>query len=509
MIFLQREEFDAIVVGSGISGGWAAKELTEKGLRTLVLERGRDVKHGDYPTEHKAPWTFPLRNRRFTPEIAGPEHQVQSRTGQYFEAAKHHFINDAKHPYTETKPFTWIQGDQVGGRSLIWGRQVYRWSDLDFEANLRDGHGVDWPIRYADLAPWYGHVERFVGVSGEKLGLPHLPDGEFQPPMAMNAAEKALKQGVETKFPDRHVTIGRVVILTEQVGNRAPCHYCGPCERGCSTGSYFSSQASTLPAAAATKRLTLRPNSIVERVLHDAATGRATGVRYFDTETGEAHEVFARVIFLCASTMNSTRVLLNSRLGGESGELGHNLMDHHFQVGASGQLEGMLDRYYQGNRPNGFYIPRFRNVAGPTSDRLGFARGYGYQGRGSRADWGAGTQAPGFGVELKRRLREPGPWSVGMTAFGECVPQHRNQVRLDPAKKDQWGIPVLDVDAGWGPNERAMRADMKAQAASGRERAAAAPAPSPVCTKRRRSMGGILTGCGGSARPRRSPPRAR
>lgn len=471
MIFLQREEFDAIVVGSGISGGWAAKELTEKGLRTVVLERGRNVKHGDYPTEHKEPWTFPLRNRRLPPEIAGPDHQVQSRTGQYFEAAKHHFINDGKHPYTETKPFTWIQGDQVGGKSLIWGRQVYRWSDLDFEANLRDGHAVDWPIRYADVAPWYSYVEKFIGVSGEKLGLPHLPDGDFQKPMELNAGEKVIKSGLEAKFPDRHLTIGRVAILTEAVGNRAPCHYCGPCERGCSTGSYFSSQASTLPAAAATQRMTLRPNSIVQSLLFDEQTGRATGVRYFDTGTGEAHEVYARLVFLCAGTLNSTRILLNSKtarspggLGSSSDALGRYLMDHHFQVGAGGEIEGLLDRYYQGNRPNGYYIPRFRNVRGSGSDRLGFVRGYGYQGRASRSDWSAGSQRAGFGVELKRRLREPGPWNVGMTAFGECLPQRSNYVDLDPDKKDQWGIPVLRINGEWGPNERAMRQDMKEQA---------------------------------------------
>ena len=464
MIFLQREEFDAIVVGSGISGGWAVKELTERGLKTLVLERGRDIKHGDYPTEHKAPWTFPLRNRRITPEIAGPDHQVQSRTGQYFEAAKHHFIDDGKHPYVEAKPFTWIQGDQVGGKSLIWGRQVYRWSDLDFEANLKDGHGVDWPIRYADVAPWYSHVERVVGVSGEKRGLAQLPDGEFQRPMEMHAAEKALKQGVEAKFPGRHVTIGRVAILTEQVGDRAPCHYCGPCERGCSTGSYFSSQASTLPAARATKRMTLRPNSIVQSVMYDAGTGRATGVRYFDTATGDAHEAFAKVVFLCAGTLNSTRILLNSKLPNTSDSLGHYLMDHHFVVGAGGQIEGLLDRYYQGNRPNGFYVPRFRNLRGPDSDKLGFVRGYGYQGGAGRGGWSSGTQEAGFGVELKRRLREPGPWGVGMTAFAECLPQRSNFVELDPEKKDQWGIPVLRISGTWGPNELRMRKDMQEQA---------------------------------------------
>jgi choline dehydrogenase-like flavoprotein len=481
MFFQQREEFDAIVVGSGISGGWAAKELTEKGLRTLVLERGRDLQHGkDYVTEHKAPWTFPLRNRRITTEVAGPEYAVQSRTGQFFEATKHMFVKDAKHPYVEAKPFTWIQGDHVGGRSLMWGRQVYRWSDLDFEANLRDGHGVDWPIRYADIAPWYSYVERHIGVSGEKLGLPYLPDGEFQPPMALNAAEKVLKAGVERKFPGRHVTIGRVAVLTQAVGDRAPCHYCGPCDRGCSTGSYFSSQASTLPPARATGRLTLRPNSIVHSVLYDENTGRATGVRYFDTESGEAHDVYGRVVFLCASTLNSTRILLNSRsarfpngLANSSGALGHYLMDHHFVVGASGEMDGNEDRYYQGNRPNGIYIPRFRNLGGPDSDKLGFVRGYGYQGGAGRGSWGRGTQQAGFGVELKRRLRDPGPWGVGMTGFAECLPQRENQVDLDPERKDQWGIPLLRISAEWGPNELKMRKDIQEQAVAMLEAAGA------------------------------------
>ena len=472
MIFLQREEFDAIVVGSGISGGWAAKELTEKGLRTLVLERGRDVRHRtDYITEHREPWKFPLRNRRIPPTVADAEHQIQSRTGPYNEASKHFFINDARHPYIEEKPFTWIQGGQVGGRSLMWGRQVYRLSDLDFEANLRDGHGVDWPIRYADIAPWYSYVERFIGVSGEKLGLAHVPDGEFQPPMELNAGEKLMKRGIESRFPGRHVTIGRVAVLTQPIGDRAACHYCGPCERGCSTGSYFSSQSSTLPAARATGRLTIRPNSIAQSVMHDDSTGRATGVRYFDTETGEAHEAFARVVFLCASTIGSTRVLLNSRSGtssdsiaNSSDALGRYLMDHHFLVGASGEIPGLLDRYYQGNRPNGIYIPRFRNLGERGAERVDFVRGYGYQGGAGRASWGAGTQQRGLGAELKERLRTPGPWGGGIGAFGECLPNRENRVWLDPERKDEWGIPIPRISATWGPNELAMRRDMREQA---------------------------------------------
>ncbi len=285
--------YDAIVVGSGITGGWAAKELTEKGLRTLMIERGRDVVHRkDYITEHKPSWDLPLRDARLSVGTKGAEeYPIQARTGQFREANKHFFIKDTKSPYIEDKPFTWIQGDQVGGKSLIWGRQVYRWSDLDFEANLRDGHGVDWPLRYADIAPWYSYVERFIGVSGEKLGLPQLPDGEFQPPMEMNAGEKLVKTGVERAFPDRHVTIGRVAILTQPLNGRLPCHYCGPCERGCSTGSYFSTQASTLPAAQATRRLTVLPNSIVHSVIYDAGKNRVTGVRVVDTVTKQTRTI--------------------------------------------------------------------------------------------------------------------------------------------------------------------------------------------------------------------------
>jgi choline dehydrogenase-like flavoprotein len=473
MLIQQREEYDAIVVGSGISGGWAAKELCEKGLRTLVLERGRNVEHGkDYITEHKPAWQMQLRNRRIPPESPlAKDYPVQARTGQFIEAAAHFFLKDSEHPYLEEKPFTWIQGNQVGGRSLIWGRQTYRWSDLDFEANLRDGHGVDWPIRYADVAPWYSYVEKFAGVSGERLGLPHLPDGEFQPPMELNAAELWLKGGIERAYPGRHLTIGRAAILTAPLGDRQPCHFCGPCERGCSTGSYFSSQASTLPAARKTGKLTLRPQSLAHTVLYDPSTNRATGIRFVDTETGEMHDVFARIVFLCASTLATTRLLLNSKsarfpdgLGNSSGVVGHYLMDHHFIVGAAGGVPGLLDHYYEGNRPNGFYIPRFRNLAAADSDHLKFTRGYGYQGGAGRGGWGRGIGSAGIGVELKRRLHDAGPWSVGMTAFGECLPRRENRAWLDAERADRWGIPLLRIDCSWGPNELAMREDMRTQA---------------------------------------------
>jgi choline dehydrogenase-like flavoprotein len=407
MIVLQRQEYDAIVVGSGISGGWAAKELTEKGLRTLVLERGRNVEHQTgYITEHVPPWEMPHRNRTVTPFLY-PEQAVQIRGNTVNEGNRHFYQNDQKYPYLESAPFTWVQGDQVGGRSLIWGRQCYRWSDLDFEANLKDGHGIDWPIRYADIAPWYSYVERFAGISGEKLGLPHLPDGEFQAPMEMNAGEKFVKAGIERAYPGRYVTIGRSAVLTEPLGDRLPCHFCGECSRGCSTSSYFASQAVTLPAAQRTGNLTLRPHSLAYSIIMDEQRNRARGVRFVDTTTGELHEVHARVIFLCASALGSTRVLLNSRsaehpngLGGNSGALGRYLMDHHFRVGARGEIPGLRDSYFVGRRPNGVYIPRFRNLQGPASDNL------------DSPELGAGGGRSG--VRRPAQTAAAGSWALGV-----------------------------------------------------------------------------------------------
>jgi choline dehydrogenase-like flavoprotein len=472
-IHTKADDYDAIVVGSGISGGWAAKELTEKGLRVLMVERGRNVVHGkDYITEHKMNWELPLRDRRINPEVQGSEdYQVQARTGQFRESNKHFFMKDTKNPYEEAKPFTWIQGDQVGGKSLIWGRQVYRWSDLDFEANAKDGIAVDWPIRYADIAPWYSYVEKHIGVSGEKLGLPQLPDGEFLKPMEMNAGEKFVKRGIEKNIPGRHVTIGRVAILTENHKGRAACHYCGPCERGCSTGSYFSTQSSTLPYAQKTGRLTIVPDAVVHSVLYDEGTNRVTGVRVIDANTKEEREYRAKLVFVNASTLGTTRILLNSTsarfpngLANSSGVLGQNLMDHHFQVGARGDIVGLKEHYYQGNRPNGIYIPRFRNLGDDRTKRSDYIRGYGYQGGASRSGWGRGGAQPGFGVQLKRALREPGDWSMGITGFAECLPRPDNVVTLTD-RKDEYGIPILKIDCSWGPNELAMRKDIAAAAA--------------------------------------------
>jgi choline dehydrogenase-like flavoprotein len=474
-VYLQQTEtFDAVVVGSGISGGWAAKELTERGLRTLVLERGRDLVHGPagYVNEHKAAWDFPHRNRGVSPSRTVTQ-KVQARIPWMDEAALPLYQDDTEHPYIEEQPFTWIQGRAVGGRSLLWGRHCYRWSDLDFEANLRDGHGVDWPIRYADLAPWYTHVERFAGVSGEALGLAHLPDGEFQPPMALNAGEVHLRDAIARTYPGRHLTIGRVAVLTRAIGERAACHYCGPCERGCSTGSYFSSLSSTLPAAQRTGRLTLRSRAMAHSVMYDAATGRASGVRYVDLETGDLREVRARVVFLCASTLGTTRVMLHSTsarfpngIANDSGALGHYLMDHHYQLGAAGDLPGLRDRYYEGNRPTGYYVPRYRNLAGPDSDRLGYVRGFGHQGSVNREGWQRGAGARGIGAELKQRLHDPGPWHAYMGVWGETLPTYDNYALLDTAQRDKWGVPLLRVKCTWGPNELAMRADAVAQAAA-------------------------------------------
>jgi len=468
--------YDAIVVGSGIAGGWAAKELCEHGLKTLVLERGRNVEHGkDYVTEHVPPWSFPHRGR-LDPRLLDEHYFIQRRTGFLDETNVHFFFRDSQSPYIEEKPFTWVRGQQVGGKSLMWGRYCFRISDLDFGANAREGIAADWPIRYADIERWYTYVERFAGISGEPLGLPHLPDGAFQQPIPLNVVERDLRRRIEAQYPERRLTIARAAVLTEPLHGRLPCHYCGPCWRGCSTGSYFSSQSSTLPAAVATGNLTLRPLSVVHSIIYDEQQDRATGVRVVDAETKEMLEFNARVIFLCGSTLGSTHVLLNSRsprfpegLGGSSDALGHFLMDHHFEVGATGEVEGFEDRYYYGNRPVGFYIPRYRNISAATTMKT-FVRGYGIEGEAYRPSWGRGDDLPGFGADLKARLREPGPWHVWMTAFGETLPRAENHVRLDPTEVDSFGIPLLRIACSWGENELAMRKDMAESTAEMLER---------------------------------------
>lgn len=462
--------YDAIVVGSGISGGWAAKELTEKGLKTLVLERGRMVKHGDYPTATLNAWELPNRDQVSREEMK--KYQKQNRTGYTVrESTKHWFVNDLENPYSEIKRFDWIRGYHLGGRSLMWGRQSYRWSDLDFEANGKEGIGTDWPIRYKDVEPWYDYVESFAGISGRAEGLHQLPDGKFLPPMDFNCLEDHVSSKIRENFTDRIMTIGRVANLTQPHLGRGGCQYRNRCIRGCPYGAYFSSNASTIPAAEATGNLMIRPYSIVNSLILDKDAKKATGVKVIDAETKETHEFYANVIFLCASALGSTFILLNTRddahpngLGNESGELGCNLMDHHFRVGASGEYDGFADKYYKGRRPNGIYIPRFRNVDDKTKMK-DFVRGYGYQGSGSRDSWSRSVRELGFGKGLKEELIEPGKWRMGMTAFGEMLPNHENRVFLNDEVKDAFGQSTLTFDCEFKENEWAMRKDMADSAA--------------------------------------------
>lgn len=469
---LIQEEYDAIVVGTGISGGWAAKELCENGLKTLVLERGRMVKHvEDYHTAHLDPWDMPNGGRasRETRERKPKQH----RTGYVTtEARQHFFVDDLKHPYNEDRRFDWIRGYHVGGRSLMWGRHSYRLSEIDFEANKKDGHGVDWPVRYNDIAPWYSKVEEYIGVAGKNEGLEQLPDGNFLKPMPLNCVEEHFIEGVKTNM-NRTVTNGRVAHITEGTKpgqGRSTCQYRNRCMRGCPFGAYFSSNSSTLPAAEATGNMTLRPHSIVHEVVYDEATGKATGVRLIDAETKERFEYKAKVVFLCASAVASTSILLQSKsdrfpngLGNDSGELGHNLMDHHFKVGASGRIDGYDDKYMKGRPPGGIYIPRFRNLGG-DSDAQDFVRGYGYQGGAGRNGMSELVAEMKYGPELKEEILKPGSWRMGVTAFGECLPNHDNRLYLDYDKLDEWGLPTVTFDASFGENEVAMRKDMKEQA---------------------------------------------
>lgn len=468
--------YDAIVIGSGISGGWAAKELCEKGLKTLVLERGRMVRHvTDYPTMNHEHWDFEHRGRLSYEDTR--KYHIQVRSGFINEANKHFHVNDVENPYTEIKRFDWIRGDQVGGRSLLWGKQCYRWSDLDFEANAKEGIGIDWPIRYKDIENWYSYVEKYVGISGEKLGLPHLPDGHFLPPMELNCLEKHVKARIESEFKERYLTIGRVAHLTEPMNGRGKCQYRNRCSRGCPFGAYFSSNAVTLPAAAATGNLTLRPDSAVHSIIYDAQTGKASGVRIVDTVTLETTEFYARIIFLNASTLGSTSILLNSTsdrfpngMGNDSGELGHNLMDHHYRLGAMGSYEGFEDQYYKGRRPNGIYIPRYRNLNEQTR-HPDFLRGYGYQGGGGRGNWGGGVNSEGIGADFKENLFKPGGWGMTLVGFGECLPYHENKVTLNHNLKDKAGLPTLTFDCEFKTNEMAMRKHIQADAAEMLEKA--------------------------------------
>ncbi|MEN8124304.1 MAG: GMC family oxidoreductase [Bacteroidota bacterium] len=467
-----KKEYDAIVIGTGITGGWAAKELCEKGLKTLVLERGRMINHiTDYPTMYMDPWDFKFKGQQTREE---EKHQEkQARTGYVTNKAYNHFfVDDIKHPYNEIKRFDWIRGYQVGGRSLTWGRQSYRLSDLDFNANKKDGIAVDWPIRYKDLAPWYDYVEKYIGVSGEKLGLPHLPDSIFEPPMDLTCVEEHLKENIAENYTDRVLTIGRTAHITsdKQFFGRSKCQNRDRCMRGCPFGGYFSSNSSTLPAAERTGNMTLRPNSIVHEIIYDDQLKIATGVKVIDAETKEKMIFNAKIIFACASTIPTTAILMQSKskrfpngLGNDSGELGHNLMDHHLDAGAYAKIDGFEDKYYKGKRPNGFYIPRFRNL-GNKETKKDFIRGYGYQGGAGRSNNSDLIEEEGYGEGLTKKILEPGGWRISLGGFGECLPYHENKMMLDYEKLDEWGLPTVTFDAEWKENEIIMRKDMIQQA---------------------------------------------
>jgi len=460
------ESYDAIIVGSGISGGWAAKELTEKGLNVLMLERGKNVEHvKDYVNATKAPWEYEHRGgRTYAME---QDYPVLRRDYPLNEKNLDWWVSDQESPYTEIKRFDWFRGYQVGGRSLLWGRHSYRLSDFDFEANAREGIAVDWPIRYEDLAPWYDHVEKHAGISGSYENMPQFPDGQFQPAIPLNCGEELVAGRLNKHFDGRRRMVpGRVANATKALPGRSACQYRDACWLGCPYGGYFSTQSSTLPAATATDRLTLMPFSIVTELVYDRDAKRATGVRVMDAVTEKTTKFKAPIIFLCASTLNSTWLLMRTAtdvwpggLGSSSEQLGHNLMDHHFEVGAEGMLRdaSLDDKYYFGRKPVGFYIPRYRNLFGDKRDYL---RGFGYQGGARRQDWRAAVRELGIGADFKDRVAEAGEWRIGATGFGEMLPDHDNRIGIDETRTDKWGLPVLEIDCEMGENERLMRVDM-------------------------------------------------
>ena len=460
--------YDAIVIGSGISGGWAAKELTEKGLKTIMLERGRNFEHvKDYESAKKDPWEFSHRGRET--QAQKKQRPVISRNWGAYEPIMNYWANEEDSPYTEIKPFNWWRAYQLGGRSILWGRQSYRWSDFDFEANAKDGWAIDWPIRYKDLAPWYDYVEKFIGVSGSTEGLAQLPDGHFLPPMDMNCVERDVAARIRANYKgQRHMIIGRSANLTIPIPGRTKCEFRNRCWEGCPFGGYFSTQSSTLPAALATGNLTVRPFSIVTRILYDKDTKKAKGVEILDAETHKTVEFHSKIVFVNASALNSAWVLMQSAteiwpdgLGSSSGELGHNIMDHHYNLGASGTMEGYEDKYYFGRRANGIYVPRFANLFGDKRDYL---RGFGYQGGGGREGWSRNVAELQIGAGFKEALTEPGVWSMGIGGFGELLPYHENRITLDKERKDKWGLPVLAMDAEIKENEKKMRKDIVLEA---------------------------------------------
>jgi choline dehydrogenase-like flavoprotein len=464
-------DFDAIVIGSGMTGGWAAKELTEKGLKVLMIERGRDVEHGtDYKTETTPPWDMPARGDGDRAQWA-KDYPVQSSTGVMNEYNQHFFVKDSEHPYQTPadQPFTWIRGYQLGGRSLVWGRLSFRWSDLDFAANGRDGHGTDWPIRYKDLARWYSHVEEFIGVNGARDGLDHLPDGEYQPPMALSRMERHFVDSIAGHFDDRRAICSRSANLTQEKPGRSKCQYRGICTRGCSYGAYFSTQSGTLPAAKATGRLTVLTDTQVVRIVQDPTTGRAVGVNAIDVVSRKAVTFSAGLVFLCAGAFNSVGLLLNSAsdtspggIGNSHDRVGRGIMDHCKGVTVAA-LSGLEDSTTFGNKPSMVYVPRFRNVAGASSD---FLRGYGYNCLFGRAGWRRGSRDDDGGAALKEELRQPGPWAMIMVHYGECLPNPANRITLDARQRDALGQPQLHIDFRWGANELTMFKDARYEAAA-------------------------------------------
>lgn len=460
--------YDAIVIGSGISGGWAAKELCEKGLKTIMLERGMNIEHiKDYTEANKEAWDYPHRGGRTQEMLAN--YPVLKRAYALNERNLSWWASDKDSPYTEIKRFDWFRGYHVGGRSLMWGRQSYRWSDLYFEENAKQGIGIDWPVRYKDIEPWYSYVEKVAGISGSKEGLPELPDSEFLPAMETNCLEKDVSARIKEHYKGaRKMIAGRTAHATVPMNGRQ-CVYRDKCWYGCPFGGYFSTQSVTLPAAMKTGKLTLRPWSIVTKILYDKDKRRAIGVEVLDAETMKTYTYNAKIVFLNASTLNSAWVLLNSAtdvwpdgLGSSSGELGHNLMDHHHGCGANGSTDDFNDKYYFGRRPSGIYIPRYRNFFG---DKRDYKRGFGYQGGGSREDWSRNVAEFGIGGDFKDALTEPGKWGFGMVGFGETLPYHENKVTLDKSRKDKWGLNILAIDAELKDNELKMREDMKNDAA--------------------------------------------